>query len=158
MNKQPSRIGLYLVMIAALIAGYGVWKHGSFVKNDKKRTDDGPINIGRAWLNSIPAIALLIMVVAGSSLNKLAGTALLLSQFIHKRMSVVFIPFIVYSYMAYLFGGQAQYERFSLKSVINMSEGAITVTAEYTAVMFASVTLVTFLVYYVVGITKERIH
>ena len=71
---------------------------------------------------------------------------------------VVFIPFIVYSYMAYLFGGQAQYERFSLKSVINMSEGAITVTAEYTAVMFASVTLVTFLVYYVVGITKERIH
>lgn len=56
------------------------------------------------------------------------------------------------------FGGQAQYERFSLKSVINMSEGAITVTAEYTAVMFASVTLVTFLVYYVVGITKERIH
>ena len=88
----------------------------------------------------------------------LAGTALLLSQFIHKRMSVVFIPFIVYSYMAYLFGGQAQYERFSLKSVINMSEGAITVTAEYTAVMFASVTLVTFLVYYVVGITKERIH
>lgn len=81
----------------------------------------------------------------------LAGTALLLSQFIHKRMSVVFIPFIVYSYMAYLFGGQAQYERFSLKSVINMSEGAITVTAEYTAVMFASVTLVTFLVYYVVG-------
>lgn len=88
----------------------------------------------------------------------LAGTALLLSQFIHKRMSVVFIPFIVYSYMAYLFGGQAQYERFSLKSVINMSEGAITVTAEYTAVMFASVTLITFLVYYVVGITKERIH
>ena len=88
----------------------------------------------------------------------LAGTALLLSQFIHKRMSVVFIPFIVYSYMAYLFGGQAQFERFSLKSVINMSEGAITVTAEYTAVMFASVTLVTFLVYYVVGITKERIH
>ena len=88
----------------------------------------------------------------------LAGTALLLSQFIHKRMSVVFIPFIVYSYMAYLFGGQAQYERFSLKSVINMSEGANTVTAEYTAVMFASVTLVTFLVYYVVGITKERIH
>ena len=88
----------------------------------------------------------------------LAGTALLLSQFIHKRMSVVFIPFIVYSYMAYLFGGQAQYERFSLNSVINMSVGAITVTAEYTAVMFASVTLVTFLVYYVVGITKERIH
>ena len=64
------------VVIAALIAGYGVWKHGSFVKNDKKRTDDGPINIGRAWLNSIPAVALLIMVVAGSSLNKLAGTAL----------------------------------------------------------------------------------
>ena len=64
-------------VLAALLAGYGVWKHGSPLKADKDAGDNSEsLAIGAAWKNALPAFTLLIFVVAGGYLNKLVGTSL----------------------------------------------------------------------------------
>lgn len=64
-------------ILAALLAGYGVWKHGSMLKNDEKTGDNvESLNISKAWISSLPAFVLLIFVVAGGYLNGLVGFAL----------------------------------------------------------------------------------
>lgn len=70
----PYTVVFYI--LAALLAAYGVWKHGSLVRDDKGNKDEQPLSVGEAWKQSIPALALLVLVVAGNSLNKLAGFAL----------------------------------------------------------------------------------
>ena len=76
-------------LLAAALAGYGVWKHGSLLVNDARNVAEGEdapqkapvrdaseINIKTAWLTALPAIALLVFVVAGGKLNALVGHAL----------------------------------------------------------------------------------
>ncbi|CCQ98468.1 conserved membrane hypothetical protein [[Clostridium] ultunense Esp] len=69
---RPYTIAFYL--LAAGLAIYGVQKRGSLVKGgaDIENKDDGRSN-GALLKQSIPAIALLIMVVAGGGLNSLIG-------------------------------------------------------------------------------------
>lgn len=64
-------------VLAALLAGYGVWKHGSMLKNDGNGAGNAEsLDIGKAWKQALPAFALLVFVVAGGYLNKLSGVAL----------------------------------------------------------------------------------
>lgn len=55
------------------LAIWGVWKHG--VLNDAGQEDDntGSLSTGALWKQSIPAIALLSMVILGGKLNGLIG-------------------------------------------------------------------------------------
>lgn len=71
----PYTCSFYL--LAAGIAAYGVWKNGSFLqKGDDNSDSQEPLSIGKIWIKAMPAILLLLMVVAGGSLNKVIGFAL----------------------------------------------------------------------------------
>ena len=69
---RPYTIAFYL--LAAGLAIYGVYKRGVLTKDNGKEEDkdDGKSN-GTLLKQSIPAIALLVMVVGGSKLNSLIG-------------------------------------------------------------------------------------
>jgi hypothetical protein len=69
---RPYTIAFYL--LAAGLAIYGVYKRGVLTKDNGKKEDkdDGKSN-GTLLKQSIPAIALLVMVVGGSKLNSLIG-------------------------------------------------------------------------------------
>ena len=61
-------------LIGAGLAAYGVYKRGSLVKS-RASADEGTAeqSLGTLWKLSIPAIFLLVMVVAGGKLNGLIG-------------------------------------------------------------------------------------
>jgi hypothetical protein len=69
---MPYTIALYL--LAAGLAIYGVHKRGSLTRIDNKTEElEDNRTTGTLFKQSIPAIALLVMVVAGGKLNSLIG-------------------------------------------------------------------------------------
>ncbi|MEJ5965345.1 transporter [Flavonifractor porci] len=65
---------LLFVAIGAVLAAYGVHKHGSVIrKNNTDGGENAPENAKTLYVRSIPAIALLVMVIAGSKINGLIG-------------------------------------------------------------------------------------
>ncbi|MDU5082686.1 hypothetical protein ACF3M2_02875 [Tissierella carlieri] len=69
---RPYTIAFYL--LAAGLAIYGVYKRGALTKdNAKKENNDENKSNGTLLKQSIPAIALLVMVVGGNALNSLIG-------------------------------------------------------------------------------------
>lgn len=71
-NMMPYTIAFYL--LAAALAVYGVHKRGSLTRIDKKTEEiEDTRTSGTLFKQSIPAVALLLMVVGGSKLNALLG-------------------------------------------------------------------------------------
>lgn len=74
-NMRPYTILFYILAVA--LAVYGVHKRGSLIRGDKDASeDDTSISNGTLLKRSVPAIALLTMVVAGSKINGLIGYAI----------------------------------------------------------------------------------
>ncbi|MTI94654.1 MAG: hypothetical protein FH749_04075 [Firmicutes bacterium] len=67
---RPFTIVFFL--IGAALAAYGVYKRGTMVK-ENKQADKEQMSLGLMWKTAIPALALLVMVVAGGNLNNLVG-------------------------------------------------------------------------------------
>ncbi|NLJ79739.1 MAG: hypothetical protein GX335_01780 [Firmicutes bacterium] len=63
-------------LIGAGLAAYGVHKRGSLIRGDDGKETEAGQSVGALWKKSIPAIALLVLVVAGNKLNQWIGISL----------------------------------------------------------------------------------
>ncbi len=68
-------ITLLFVVLGAALAVYGVYKRGSLLLENEEAKAKKDEKESKMWVRAIPAIALLVMVVGSSKLNKLIGYA-----------------------------------------------------------------------------------
>ncbi len=67
---------LLFVVLGAALAVYGVHKRGVMTVGEKREAEgeaEVEVSSGKLWVQAVPALALLIMVIAGSKINKLFG-------------------------------------------------------------------------------------
>jgi len=66
---------LLFVLLGAALAVYGVHKRGIMTvgENGEEGAEETDTSSGKLWVQAVPALALLLMVIAGSKINKLFG-------------------------------------------------------------------------------------
>ena len=64
---------MFFFLLAAGLAIYGVYKRGALTVNKKSVVKEEQEKTSLLWKKAIPALALLIMVIAGSRINSLIG-------------------------------------------------------------------------------------
>ena len=64
---------LLFVILGAALAVYGVYKRGIMIEGEKGEAQESETSSGKLWVQAAPALALLVMVIAGSRINKLIG-------------------------------------------------------------------------------------
>lgn len=67
---------LLFVVLGAALAVYGVHKRGVMTVGEKREAEgeaEVEVSSGKLWVQAVPALALLIMVIAGSKINRLFG-------------------------------------------------------------------------------------
>lgn len=67
---------LLFVILGAALAVYGVYKRGIMIEGEKGEEQASEMSSGKLWVQAAPALALLVMVIAGSKINKLIGVTI----------------------------------------------------------------------------------